>query len=138
MMRVRRVLTILPMLLLAAVSPVLAQSQVRRIPVQPPALMSAPAVDTQRPGLRRACVPVNAIAGAIVTDDRNVELRLKNGSRWTMRFTEACPALGYYEGFYYRRARAKYLCAGHDAVIARSGGECPIVELVRTEAVKRR
>ncbi len=109
---------------------------VRRVPVQPPATAPAPSL----PGrvLKRACVPVDSIAGAIVTDDRSIELRLKGGARWRMRFAEACPALGYYEGFYYRRARAGYLCAGHDAVIARSGGECPIADLTRIGKPRRK
>ena len=45
-------------------------------------------------------------------------------SRWRMNFDAACPALSFYQGFYYRRAVAGRLCAGRDAVIARSGGSC--------------
>lgn len=105
-------------------------------------LGSAPAFAATKPPApprtAPSCVPVDQIAGAIVTDDQTVELHLKDGSRWQMRFADPCPALGYYQGFYYRRAQASYLCAGHDAVVPRSGGECPIRGLVRTGKPKRR
>ena len=87
---------------------------------------------------RKACVPVEDIAGAIVTSDRTVELRMKTGARWRMSFEEDCPALSYYQGFYYKRGKAGYLCAGRDAVIARSGGECPIAALTRTRRPRRK
>ena len=124
------------MLSIAAASPAAADA-VRHVPVRPP-LIASESPRGEAPPRNRACVPVDTIAGAIVADERTVELRLKDGSRWSMRFAEACPALGFYQGFYYRRARAGYLCAGHDAVIARSGGECPIASLSRTDPPKRR
>lgn len=80
---------------------------------------------------KRACVDVALIAGAVVTDERNVELFLRDGTRWRMRFKHACPALSYYQGYYYRRSQPSKLCAGRDAVIARSGGICPIDSLAR-------
>ena len=82
---------------------------------------------------KRACVDVALIAGAVVTDARNVELFLRDGSRWRMRFKHACPALSYYQGYYYRRSQPSKLCAGRDAVIARSGGVCPIDSLARAK-----
>ena len=82
---------------------------------------------------KRACVDVALIAGAVVTDERNVELFLRDGSRWRMRFKHACPALSYYQGYYYRRSQPSKLCAGRDAVIARSGGVCPIDSLARAK-----
>ncbi len=80
---------------------------------------------------KRACVEVAQIAGAIVTDGRTVQLQLRDGTTWRMRFKHACPALSYYQGFYYRRSQASKLCAGRDAVIARSGGVCLIDSLAR-------
>lgn len=87
---------------------------------------------------KRACVPVEGIAGAIVMSDRNVELRMRDGARWRMSFDEDCPALSYYQGFYYKQKKAGFLCAGRDAVIARSGGACPIDALTRTRRPRRR
>jgi len=87
---------------------------------------------------RKACVAVDRIAGAVVTSERSVELVLTGGERWRMGFREDCPALSYYQGFYYRQTQAGQLCAGRDAVIARSGGECPITSLSRTKKAKKR
>ena len=81
---------------------------------------------------RQRCVGIDQVAGAVVFGDRAVELTMTDHSRWRMGFDAACPALGFYQGFYYRRAVAGRLCAGRDAVIARSGGTCPISTIVRT------
>ena len=80
---------------------------------------------------RTRCVGIDHVAGAVVFGDRAVEMTMTNHSRWRMNFDAACPALSFYQGFYYRRAVAGRLCAGRDAVIARSGGTCPIASIVR-------
>ncbi len=79
---------------------------------------------------RATCVDINRVAGAQVFGDHAVELTLHGGARWRMYFARECPTLSFYEGFYYRRAEAGRLCAGRDAVIARSGGECPIASIM--------
>jgi len=87
------------------------------------------------------CIGVDHVAGAVVFGDRAVELTMKNGTRWRMTFAQECPALSFYQGFYYRRAIAGSLCAGRDAVIARSGGECQIASIMpvkRSETSTRR
>jgi len=86
---------------------------------------------------RSRCIGVDHVAGAIVFGDRAVELTMNGGSRWRMTFAQACPALSFYQGFYYRRAVAGKLCAGRDAVIARSGGECPIDMIVAIRPSRR-
>nr|WP_295664137.1 DUF6491 family protein [Polymorphobacter sp.] len=86
---------------------------------------------------RTRCIGVDHVAGAVVFGDRAVELSMNGGSRWRMTFAQACPALSFYQGFYYRRAIAGQLCAGRDAVIARSGGECPIDTIVKVAAARR-
>lgn len=115
-----------------------ADRSVRHVPVEPPKLSSEGGGLFDFGKSKRACVPVNRIAGAEVKNDRTIEISLRNGERWRMRFAEDCPALGYYEGFYYRRTHAGYLCAGRDAVIARSGGECPIHSLSRTRKARKK
>lgn len=131
-----RALTMMAMLALAM--PASAERpKVKRVPIEAPTLEVRPP-DPSGKGAKRACVPVDAIAGAIVTSDRTVELRLRGGERWRMSFAEDCPALAYYQGFYYKRTQAGYLCAGRDAVMARSGGECPIKALVRTKRAPRK
>lgn len=78
---------------------------------------------------RKRCIPADRIAGAVVTGFRSVEIVMRGGARWRLRFIENCPQLGYYAGFYYKRREAGRLCAGRDKVIARSGGECPIAAI---------
>ncbi len=90
---------------------------------------------SQRDRLARTrCVGIDHVAGAVVFGDRAVEMTMTDHSRWRMSFDAACPALGFYQGFYYRRAVAGRLCAGRDAVISRAGGTCPITSIV---AVRR-
>ena len=84
------------------------------------------------------CVKVAHMAGAVVIGDRAVELTMVNGRRWRMAFARDCPALSFYQGFYYRRAEQGELCAGRDAVVARSGGECPIASIIGMTPVPRR
>jgi hypothetical protein len=124
-------------ILLAAAATGFAEAPVRRVPVHQQA---TPVKSAKRPAPLRAtaCLGVDQIGGAIVLSEREVELSLKDGSRWRMRLAQACPALGYYQGFYYRRARAGFLCAKHDAVIARSGGACPIAGFTRIAKPKRK
>lgn len=108
---------------------------IRRVPVEPPSLLEegrlSPLRAPRTRGARRACIKTDRIASAVVTDERSVELTLMNGERWLMRFAKDCPALSYYEGFYYRHTSAGRLCAGRDVVIARSGGECRVAMLSR-------
>ena len=87
--------------------------------------------DTSARGAKTRCVGIDHVAGAVVFGDRAVELSMSDGSHWRMGFAQSCPALGFYSGFYYRRAVAGRLCAGRDAVIARSGGTCPISTITR-------
>lgn len=68
--------------------------------------------------------------------DRAVELTMTSGQRWRMAFARDCPALSFYQGFYYRRSQQGELCAGRDAVVARSGGECPIASIIPLTPVR--
>ena len=84
---------------------------------------------------RNRCVSVEGLAGAQLFGDRAIELSLKNGQRYRLFLAQECPALSFYQGFYYRRQRAGQLCAGRDVVGARSGGECPIASIIRVRPV---
>lgn len=130
-MTTRRYLTALGALLLVAAAPPAAfgDHDVARVHARPG--------QPQRGGAgggraaRTRCVGVDHVAGAVVFGDRAVELTMADHSRWRMNFDAACPALSFYQGFYYRRAVAGRLCAGRDAVLSRSGGTCPISSIVR-------
>ncbi len=115
-------------------------AKVRKVPLQPATergpLRGLTALFTKKSS--RACVESERIAGAMVTSDRSIDLVLTGGERWRMGFKADCPALSYYQGFYYRQTQAGKLCAGRDAVLARSGAECPIGSLAPLKTRKKR
>lgn len=135
-----RRLTFLMLAALLAGPAVAEPPKVRKVPLQPSAerspLRSLTALFTKKS--RRACVESERIAGAIVTSDRTIDLVLTGGEQWRMRFKGDCSALSYYQGFYYRQTQAGRLCAGRDAVLARSGAECPILSLAPLKTGKKR
>lgn len=84
---------------------------------------------------RKRCISVDGLAGAQLFGDRAIELSMRNGQRYRLFLARECPALSFYQGFYYRRQRAGQLCAGRDVVGARSGGECPIASIITVRPV---
>lgn len=95
-----------------------------------PAATPLPIVRPEPPRAgRKRCISVDRVAGAVVQGDRAVELTIAGGQRWRLFLEQDCPTLSFYQGFYYRRGRAGMLCAGRDAVISRSGGECAIASI---------
>lgn len=91
---------------------------------------------------RAQCIDLRRVRAAQVFGDAAVEVTLRGGARWRMHFAQSCPTLSFYDGFYYRNAELGRLCAGRDAVIVRSGGECAIASIVPVKPpaakVKRR
>jgi Family of unknown function (DUF6491) len=79
---------------------------------------------------RKRCISVDGLAGAQLFGDRAIELSMRDGQRYRLFLAQECPALSFYQGFYYRRQRAGQLCAGRDVVGARSGGECTIASII--------
>ena len=126
---------------LAAVVPAAADARFlwfgKKKPVERIMVVPAPraAQSVARPappeGGRSTCIDVRRVAGAQLFGDASVELTLMDGGRWRMYFAQGCPALDFYQGFYYRRAEQGRLCAGRDAVISRAGGECAIASILR-------
>ncbi len=115
--------------------------RVRKVPLQslaepPPAPKGLATLFTKKS--RRACIESERIAGAVVTGERSIDIVLAGGDRWRMGFKADCPALSYYQGFYYRQTQAGRLCAGRDAVLTRSGAECPIGSLAKIKTGKKR
>lgn len=107
-----------------------------RVPMRhgPPA---SPIKWRERRGPR--CLSLEDIRGASVGDPGTVDMILRGGKRVRARLERACPALDYYSGFYLRSgAGDRMICAGRDAVHARSGGECEIERFRRLEAPRQR
>ncbi len=120
----------------ALTAPVLADTLrvettiIRRVPTTPPGLM--PRDDrTVSTNSRKRCIETGRIAGSIVTSERAIDISMRDGPRYRMEFSEPCPALSYYQGFYYQRSRNGLLCAGRDAILDRSGTECLIRRIRR-------
>jgi hypothetical protein len=84
---------------------------------------------------RNRCISVDGLAGAQLFGDRAIELSMRNGQHYRLFLARECPALSFYQGFYYRRQRAGQLCAGRDVIGARSGGECPIASIIAVRSL---
>jgi hypothetical protein len=82
----------------------------------------------------RKCVEVDEIAGANLSSPEGIDLILRNGERWRMKFKEECPGLGFYQGFYLRPDTDRHICAKRDVIHPRSGGECEIQSMRRLQA----
>ncbi|WP_353217811.1 DUF6491 family protein [Sandarakinorhabdus sp.] len=104
----------------------------RRMPVRPGGALDPGAAPRPAPprGGHHRCIAVVSVAGAQFFGDGAIELTMKSGQRWRMHLAQECPALSFYQGFYYQQQRAGLLCAGRDAIGARSGGECGIAAIV--------
>lgn len=87
---------------------------------------------------RRRCISVDGLAGAQLFGDRAIELSMKSGKRYRLFLARECPALSFYQGFYYRRQRAGQFCAGRDVIGARSGGECEVASIIEVHDVGAR
>lgn len=87
---------------------------------------------------RHRCIEIGNVAAAQLFGEHLIELRMKGdagrpGERWRLHLAQNCPALSFYQGFYYRQRPDSRLCAGRDVVGARSGGECAIAAIVRAQ-----
>lgn len=108
----------------------------RRVPVRPGGseLLAQPIVPKAG---RNRCIATTAIAGAQLYGDRIIELTLRGGRRWRLHLAQECPGLSFYQGFYYQQKQTGQLCAGRDAIGARSGGECAIAAIVPVSPPRR-
>ncbi len=117
------------LLTLGAAAPPAFDRRVAQVHARPGQGAIAPDIGSR--AARTRCIGIDKVAGAVVFGDQAVELTMRDHSRWRMNFAAACPALSFYQGFYYRRALAGRLCAGRDAVMSRVGVTCPITSIVR-------
>jgi len=110
----------------------------RRVPVRPGgAPQAGPARQPVPRGGRKRCIAIDRIAAAQLFGDRAIELTLKGGRRWRLYLAQECPALSFYQGFYYQQSQAGQLCAGRDVIGARSGGECAIASIMPAGRARR-
>lgn len=140
---------LLPVLLLALVAPAAAldgQMRVAQLTIRERLIIRVPRVVVPgvvavgrappipvRPTVWREakgpkCIRAQAMAGAMITSPKQVDLVLIGGKRVRARLERACRPLDFYAGFYLRPARDGMICADRDAIKIRSGASCGIDE----------
>lgn len=117
---------------LGAVQPLAATQAVTRLVVEDQIVLRVPVAPP--PSRRRLkwieakgpkCIPAGAIRGALLSSPEQVDLMLANKRRVRAKFSDDCPGLDYYGGFYLE-IRDRKICAGRNSIHARMGGECTI------------
>ena len=105
----------------------LAQVIVReRVVMRVPATTRVPPVVRFKQKRGPRCIAADGFAGAAVMAPDSIDLLARGGRRVRAELEDACPALDFYSGFYLTPSADRKLCAGRDAIHARSGGECQI------------
>jgi hypothetical protein len=105
--------------------PVLNRARERREEVA----VSRPSPVIEKKGPK--CLAIPEIEGASMTREDSVDLVTADGAVMRARFDDRCPAMDFYEGFYMRRTSDGMVCAGRDALKARSGADCRIKSFKR-------
>ena len=111
----------------------------RRVIIRVPMESTPPLRPIKRWKTRKApkCMQGHGVRGAVVMAANKVDLILPGGGRLRAELESSCPALDYYSGFYLRPDPADgMICAGRDAIHARSGGECVIKRFRRVTPVR--
>lgn len=77
------------------------------------------------------CVKIKQVKAAAVTSPRGVDLMLRGKERVRARLGRGCRAIDLYSGFYIQPNEDGALCAGRDSLLARSGADCRITDILR-------
>lgn len=72
------------------------------------------------------CIPAAALAGALLSDRKEIDLVLRGGRRVRAELEGDCHGLDFYHGFYVKPSADGMICADRDVVRSRSGAKCPI------------
>lgn len=126
-------IALVTVLLLAVAAPAAERVEYAQVIIRERVIIRVPTARPPRPTEWRerrgpACIPADQLAGAEVTGEDSVDLRLKGGAHVRARLNGRCAVLGYYSGFYLRPGSDGQICADRDAIHARSGGRCEIDE----------
>lgn len=71
------------------------------------------------------CLPAAAIAGAILSGPRTIDIVLRNRQRMRARLDDDCDGLDFY-GRFYLQIEDGEVCAKRDVIRSRTGGSCRI------------
>lgn len=77
------------------------------------------------------CVDIRRVRAAAITSDRGIDLMLRGHGRVRALLGRGCRPADLYSGFYIQPNADGAFCAGRDRMLARSGADCEITELVR-------
>jgi hypothetical protein len=72
------------------------------------------------------CMSAEGLAGAAVVEPDSIDMIARGGERFRVELASACPGIDFYQGFYLVPSPDRMICAGRDAIHARSGGKCQI------------
>lgn len=97
----------------------------KAIPMDAPARPAAPRFRERK---AVSCLPVHAIAGVQVADDRLI-LVMRDRRLIGAALGRACRPRDFYSGFYVERRADGQVCAGRDNIHSRAGATCGISRL---------
>ena len=72
------------------------------------------------------CMSAEGLAGAAIVEQDSIDMIARGGQRFRVQLASACPGIDFYRGFYLVPSADRMICAGRDAIHARSGGKCQI------------
>ncbi len=71
------------------------------------------------------CLPVGAIAGAVLSGPDSIDIVLRNRQRIRAKLENECEGLDFYGGFYLQTEDGRF-CARRDVIRNRMGGACQV------------
>lgn len=97
------------------------RQMILRIPVRPYPRMKLRWEEEKGP----KCLPVRALAGAMLSGPDSIDIVLRNRQRVRARLDNECKGLDFYGGFYLQTEDGQF-CAKRDVIRSRMGGTCQI------------
>ncbi|MEO5578555.1 MAG: hypothetical protein ABIR25_05835 [Sphingomicrobium sp.] len=99
------------------------RQMILRVPVRPYPRMIFKWEEEKGP----KCLPVGAIAGAMLSGPDSIDIVLRNRQRMRARLDNDCEGLDFYGGLYLQTEDGQ-LCAKRDSIRSRMGGTCRIAK----------
>ncbi len=97
------------------------RQMILRVPVHPHPQMNFQWEEEKGP----KCLPVAALAGAMLSGPDSIDIVLRNRQRVRARLENECKGLDFYGGFYLQTEDGQF-CARRDVIRNRMGGTCQI------------
>ena len=97
------------------------RQMILRVPVRPQPRMNFRWEEEKGP----KCLPVQAIAGAMLSGSDTIDIVLRNRQRIRAKLDNDCEGLDFYGGLYLQTEDGQ-LCAKRDVIRSRMGGICRI------------